>query len=569
MDTYRRSGIAAGILFIVATAAGVQSLCTLGPVNAAGYLTAIAANEPKALAGALLVFVVGWAGAGIAISMYPVLRKHSEGLALGAVGFRIIEGVFFCIGAVLILLLAGLSRESLMAGSAAMEQYQRLGALLAEARTWARDVAGLLAWCIGATLYYWLYFRTRLVPRWLSLGARRAPPDHGSEPARAVPSAHVDVELAHTHEPSPCASGDGAGGLAHGQGIRPGRRRAAGEGSGMTHRVRVQGELGPEWAEWFGAAAISREDAGATLLACEVADQAALHGLLARLRDLGLPLLSMNYIDPGQAVEPPTDRSIGAGAGDSGGSIHQQTLSCLPDEPCAEERTKMISSISRALGVAFLIQAIASLASGMIMKLGLIVPGDMSETLVKVANRPWLMRTSILGDMIAAAGIIFLGVMLFVVLRKQNEQMALVGLGLLSLEGMLLAASKIAGFACLCIGQEYATAGRPAVLETMGGVALRSMDFGSTLHMVAFGLGALLFYWLLYKSRVIPRALSLWGLVTVPVVLGATVATVFGCDVPFAVYLPYAPFEFVVGAWILIGGLSGKTKTESRGSVLS
>jgi hypothetical protein len=169
MDAYRRSGIAAGILFIVATAAGVLSLFTLGPVNAPGYLTRIAPNEPKVLAGALLVFIMGWSGAGIAISMYPVLRTHNEGLALGAAGFRIIEGVFFCIGAVLILLLVGLSRDFVKAGPAATAEFQRLGALLTEARTWVRDVAGLLAWCIGASLYYWLFFRTRLVPRWLSV----------------------------------------------------------------------------------------------------------------------------------------------------------------------------------------------------------------------------------------------------------------------------------------------------------------------------------------------------------------------------------------------------------------
>jgi hypothetical protein len=69
----------------------------------------------------------------------------------------------------------------------------------------------------------------------------------------------------------------------------------------MTYHVRVQGELGPEWGQWFGAAAVTREDAGVTLLACDVADQAALHGLLRRLQDLGLPLVSITRLDPGEA----------------------------------------------------------------------------------------------------------------------------------------------------------------------------------------------------------------------------------------------------------------------------
>jgi hypothetical protein len=65
----------------------------------------------------------------------------------------------------------------------------------------------------------------------------------------------------------------------------------------MKYQVRIEGEVGQEWADWFGGPAISREDAGVTLLTCDVPDQAALHGLLRRLRDLGLPLLSINRSD--------------------------------------------------------------------------------------------------------------------------------------------------------------------------------------------------------------------------------------------------------------------------------
>ncbi len=65
----------------------------------------------------------------------------------------------------------------------------------------------------------------------------------------------------------------------------------------MKYHVRIQGELGLEWADWFEGAAVSREGDGVTLLTCTVADQAALHGLLRKLRDLGLPLLSINSCD--------------------------------------------------------------------------------------------------------------------------------------------------------------------------------------------------------------------------------------------------------------------------------
>jgi hypothetical protein len=169
MDTDRRSGVVTGVLFIAATAAGSLALFAQPILGAPDYLTRISANEPMALAGALLVFVMGWAGAGIGISMYPILRRHNEGLALGAAGFRIMEGILDGIGAVLILLLATLSRQFIKAGPADLALFQNLGTLLQEGRIWVRDGAALLAWCIGAYLYYSLFLRTRLVPRWLSV----------------------------------------------------------------------------------------------------------------------------------------------------------------------------------------------------------------------------------------------------------------------------------------------------------------------------------------------------------------------------------------------------------------
>ena len=70
--------------------------------------------------------------------------------------------------------------------------------------------------------------------------------------------------------------------------------------------------------------------------------------------------------------------------------------------------------------------------------------------------------------------------------------------------------------------------------------------------MWSFCLGGILFYYLLDKSRIVPRALSLWGLITVFPCLIGTLSAVFGYKMPFLIYLPYAPFEFVnriMGFW--------------------
>jgi hypothetical protein len=212
--------------------------------------------------------------------------------------------------------------------------------------------------------------------------------------------------------------------------------------------------------------------------------------------------------------------------------------------------------ISRVLGVAFLVQFITSISSGQFIKPLWLVPGNIRETMLKIAGNPGVVKANILVDMLTALGVIFLGAILFLTLRKQNEKMALIGLGFYILEAALLATSRMATFSLLGMSQEFVSAGGPDYLLTLGNLALESMDFvGDTLHVLAFCLGAILFYYLLYRSGVIPRLLSLWGLIAILPVLVGTLTAIFGYDIPFVFFLPYVPFEFVVGIWILAKGI--------------
>ncbi|HEX6555904.1 MAG TPA: hypothetical protein VF026_24305 [Ktedonobacteraceae bacterium] len=68
-----------------------------------------------------------------------------------------------------------------------------------------------------------------------------------------------------------------------------------------VYQIRLKGHLGREWTHWFGGLAITALDTGETLLTGPVVDQAALHSVLRKVRDLGIPLLSVNPVKPGQA----------------------------------------------------------------------------------------------------------------------------------------------------------------------------------------------------------------------------------------------------------------------------
>ena len=66
----------------------------------------------------------------------------------------------------------------------------------------------------------------------------------------------------------------------------------------MVYQIKIEGHLGPQWADWFGGLMISLEEGGETLLTGPVVDQAALYGLLKKVRDLGMPLLSVVRVKP-------------------------------------------------------------------------------------------------------------------------------------------------------------------------------------------------------------------------------------------------------------------------------
>jgi hypothetical protein len=168
MNSYRKYAISAGVLFIIADLVGFLSLPFMAPVNATDYLDSVSTNGGLVATAALLLFIGGAAAIGIAISLYPVLRKYNEGLALGAVGFRTVEGVLDFVAVIFLLLLITLSQQFVSAGAPVSSYFQTLGELVRSGFHWVANVGKLLAFSIGALLYSIIFYRTKLIPRWLS-----------------------------------------------------------------------------------------------------------------------------------------------------------------------------------------------------------------------------------------------------------------------------------------------------------------------------------------------------------------------------------------------------------------
>ena len=166
MNSNRKIAIVAGVLFIIGTVAGILSVAPA--IDAPDYLIKASANANQVIIGAIFQFIMTVAYLGIAITLYPILRKYNESLAIGFVGFRIIAAVFIIIGVISLLLLLTLSQEFVKAGTPDSSYFQTLGSLLRTGRDLVNHVAMILALSIGGLMFYFLLYQTKLVPQWLS-----------------------------------------------------------------------------------------------------------------------------------------------------------------------------------------------------------------------------------------------------------------------------------------------------------------------------------------------------------------------------------------------------------------
>jgi hypothetical protein len=169
MNTNKMTARIVGLLFIIGTVAGVLSVVFAGPIlDDPDYLVKVSANENQIIIGALFFLTMAFALAVVPVMMFPIFKKHNEALALGYVVFRGgLETVTYFAGVISWLLLITLSQEYVKAGASDASYFQTLGTLLLEAGDWS-DGISTLAFSLGALMFYYLLYQSRLIPRWLS-----------------------------------------------------------------------------------------------------------------------------------------------------------------------------------------------------------------------------------------------------------------------------------------------------------------------------------------------------------------------------------------------------------------
>jgi hypothetical protein len=229
-------------------------------------------------------------------------------------------------------------------------------------------------------------------------------------------------------------------------------------------------------------------------------------------------------------------------------------------------------NIAKFLGLAFLIQFIASFISSPIFDAAL-GSGTISEKLTNLSNNILLLHTSTVVQLITCFGIAMMTVLLYVVLEEENKPMALLALSFWLTVVIFLAISSIGAYTLAPLSADFVLAGSPdpSYFLTLGNIILGFKEFAFNIHMLFFVMGGILWYYLFYRSRKIPKYLALWGLVFIALMLiDLTLAFFgFGMDsmwrmITFLPYIPYIPFEGVMGVWFIVKGLAD-TETTGEG----
>ncbi|MEQ6900560.1 DUF4386 domain-containing protein [Nocardioides sp. YIM 152588] len=157
----------AGALFLIGTVAGLVGLPLQESVVGDDWLRGAAAHPDRLATGVLLELVLGVAVVGIAVVLYPVLRRRTERLAVGYLVARALEGAVYIGGATAVLTLTTVSEEHATTGS---EAFAAVGESLLAGRDWAgHSVLDVAVFPVGAILLNAALMAGRLVPRWLAV----------------------------------------------------------------------------------------------------------------------------------------------------------------------------------------------------------------------------------------------------------------------------------------------------------------------------------------------------------------------------------------------------------------
>jgi len=212
---------------------------------------------------------------------------------------------------------------------------------------------------------------------------------------------------------------------------------------------------------------------------------------------------------------------------------------------------------ARIVGILFLTAMVTSLLGGIWLESILTAPDYLSS----ISGNKTQVVTGVLLELINGLAVIGIAVGMYPIFRKQYEALALGYVALRIIEAVIVIAAVISPLSLIALSQEYINAGAPdtSYFQTLGNsfLAVRAI-WVNTMLAIFFGLGALLFYYLLYQSKLVPRFISVWGFIAVALVLTWNLLETFGIRISAGIILalPMILNEIFLGIWLIVKGFN-------------
>jgi len=169
MNSYKTAARIVGALFLISTAGYIVGNLIIDSLrHDPNYLTIISKNETQMITGVILMLVNCFAVVGIAIVMFPILKRHNENIALVYLSSRIIESIVLIFGVISYLSLLTISKQYIKLNADDVSYFKALGVVAMNGNYYSFQI-GMISLSIGSSLFCYLLYQSKLVPRFFAV----------------------------------------------------------------------------------------------------------------------------------------------------------------------------------------------------------------------------------------------------------------------------------------------------------------------------------------------------------------------------------------------------------------
>ena len=285
------------------------------------------------------------------------------------------------------------------------------------------------------------------------------------------------------------------------------------------YQIRIEGYLGNQWADWFDGLSVTHEADGKTLLSGPVPDQPALYGLLRKVRDLGMPLVSVNQVYS------------------------------IKGENIMDTKVNTYRTTAKVVGALYILGFVVGIAGSVLSTPGLLETVSAKSMMIAIGALLWV---------IAAAGDAAHGVMMFPILKQNNERVALGYLSARLVEAAVIAVSALFILLQIPLGGEFlkASASEIPYLQSLSTLFAQSQAYTYQVGMVALGMAGLTLCYGFYRAKLVPQFFVIWGFIGYVSFLLGSMLEVLGFNLQLLHTLPGGLWEMSIGVWLIVKGFN-------------